>query len=381
MSQRPYFRFLKRRHFLAAPAVACLAGESLSAAAADSRVYAFGDGIPLSPAEYAGLLKTIADKEPFEADDYSRGGVVEKLEARMASLLGKEAAVWLPTGTLANHLAVRLLAGDRRRVIVQAESHLYNDSGDCAQTVSGLHLIPLAMGKAAFSLGDVERASSDAQLGRVATPIGAIQIETPVRRKQGETFDFREMQRISAWAKERRIGLHLDGARLLIESAYTGRAVKEYTSLFDTAYVSLYKYLNAGAGAILAGPKALLSDLYQTRRMFGGGLPHVWPYAAVALHYLADFETTFRKARQTAEAVIATLATDSNFTVERIPNGTNIFRMRVHSVNGPVYQLRLEEAGISARPPAAEWFTMQVNATWANVTAEEITARFRKALG
>ena len=381
MSQPPYFRFLKRRHFLAAPAVACLAGGSLSAAAADSRVYAFGDGIPLSPAEYAGLLKTIADKEPFEADDYSRGGVVEKLEARMASLLGKEAAVWLPTGTLANHLAVRLLAGDRRRVIVQAESHLYNDSGDCAQTLSGLHLIPLAMGKAAFSLGDVERASSDAQLGRVATPVGAIQIETPVRRKQGETFDFREMQRISAWAKERRIGLHLDGARLLIESAYTGRAVKEYTSLFDTAYVSLYKYLNAGAGAILAGPKALLSDLYQTRRMFGGGLPHVWPYAAVALHYLADFETTFRKARQTAEAVIATLATDSNFTVERIPNGTNIFRMRVHSVNGPVYQLRLEEAGISARPPAAEWFTMQVNATWANVTAEEITARFRKALG
>ena len=381
MSQPPYFRFLKRRHFLAAPAVACLAGGSLSAAAADSRVYAFGDGIPLSPAEYAGLLKTIADKEPFEADDYSRGGVVEKLEARMASLLGKEAAVWLPTGTLANHLAVRLLAGDRRRVIVQAESHLYNDSGDCAQTLSGLHLIPLAMGKAAFSLGDVERASSDAQSGRVATPIGAIQIETPVRRKQGETFDFREMQRISAWAKERRIGLHLDGARLLIESAYTGRAVKEYTSLFDTAYVSLYKYLNAGAGAILAGTKALLSDLYHTRRMFGGGLPHVWPYAAVALHYLADFETTFRKARQTAEAVIATLATDSNFTVERIPNGTNIFRMRVHSVNGPVYQLRLEEAGISARPPAAEWFTMQVNATWANVTAEEITARFRKALG
>ena len=80
MSQPPYFRFLKRRHFLAAPAVACLAGGSLSAAAADSRVYAFGDGIPLSPAEYAGLLKTIADKEKLslvvEKGDNGAGALV-----------------------------------------------------------------------------------------------------------------------------------------------------------------------------------------------------------------------------------------------------------------------------------------------------------------
>ena len=127
--------------------------------------------------------------------------------------------------------------------------------------------------------------------------------------------------------------------------------------------------------------KSLLADLYQPRRMFGGGLPHVWPYAAVALHYLEGFEQSFRKAKETADAVIATLSGDANFTVERIPNGTNLFRMRVHSVNGPVYQLRLEEAGISARPSAADWFTLQVNATWATVTAEEIVARFRKALG
>ena len=70
----------------------------------------------------------------------------------MAALLGKEAAVWLPTGTLANHLAVRLLAGNRRRVLVQSESHLFNDCGDCAQTLSGLHLVPLASGRATFTL-------------------------------------------------------------------------------------------------------------------------------------------------------------------------------------------------------------------------------------
>lgn len=355
-----------------------MTGVPLYAATSDQRVYATGDGVPLPPQEYSRLLSSLPD---IEADQYSRGGAVEKLEQRVASLLGKEVGVWFPTGTLANHLAVRLLAGEKRRVLVQAESHLYNDCGDCAQILSGLNLIPLARGNATFTIADVERAASDAQLGRVAAPIGAIQIETPVRRQMGAAFDFKAIAPVAKWARERGAGLHLDGARLWIESAYTGRPVKEYAALFDTVYVSMYKYFNAGAGAVLAGPKSLLANLYHTRRMFGGGLPQVWPYASVALHYLDGFEQTFRKAKDTSETVLAELARDSNFTVERVPNGTNVFRMRVHSVNGPVYQLRLEEAGISARPPAAEWFTMQVNATWASVPAAEIVARFRKALG
>src|SRR5260370_37690020 len=203
----------------------------------------------------------------------------------MASLLGKETGVWLPTGTLANHLAVRLLAGSRRRVLVQAESHLYNDSGDCAQTLSELNLIPLAPGRGTFTLNEVERAANDAGGGRVATPIGAIQIETPVRRSEGERFDFAQIEKIAEWARAQKVGLHLDGARLFLESAYTKRPLQRYTALFDTVYVSLYKYFNAGSGAILAGPKALLADLYHTRRMFGGGLPHVWTFAAGSPQY------------------------------------------------------------------------------------------------
>ena len=194
----------------------------------------------------------------MEPDEYSRGGVVEKLEARVASVLGKESAVWLPTGTLANHLAVRMLAGEKRRVLVQAESHLQNDCGDCAETLSGLHLIGLAPGKATFTLDEAERAANDAMLGRVATPVGALQIESPVRRQHGECFDFQEMTKISAWARKRGVGLHLDGARLFLESAYTKKPVKEYAALFDTVYISMYKYFNAASGAVLAGPKAYL---------------------------------------------------------------------------------------------------------------------------
>ena len=372
---------MHRRTFLSAPLAAPLAAYQLAGAEPEKRVYAQGDGIPHTPAEYSQLLARLTGDGSVAKDSYSLGGVVEQLENRVAALLGKEAAVWLPTGTLANHLAVRLLAGNRRRVLVQAESHLYRDCGDCAQTLSGLTLVPLAPGRATFTVEDVERTAYDSSTGRVVTPIGAIQIETPVRRRQGERFDFQEMKKIAVWARAHHVGLHLDGARLPLETAYAARPLKEYTALFDTVYISMYKYFNAAAGAILAGPKTLLADLYHTRRMFGGGLPHVWPYAAVALHFLAGFEERFRASVEASERVIATLSQDANFSIERIPNGTNVFRMRVFNVNAPVYQQRLDGFGITASDPINDWFLIQVNETWTRIPPAEIAARFRQALG
>jgi threonine aldolase len=372
---------MRRRSFLAGSLAAPLVPLQPARAATDQRVYAYGDGVPHTADEYARLLVSLSDSGKLAMDDFSLGGVVEALESRMAALLGKEAAVWLPTGTLANHLAVRALSASRSRVLVQAESHLYNDSGDCAQSLSGLNLLPLARGEATFTLEEVEKAVSQSALGRVATHVGAIQIESPVRRRSGERFEFGEMKKIGAWARARKIGLHLDGARIFLESAYSARPVTEYTALFDTVYVSLYKYFNAASGAILAGPKALLADLYQVRRMFGGGLHQVWPFAAVALHYVDGFEQRFRTAVQSAEQVIDVLSKDGNFEVQRVKNGTNVFRMRPTSVNPPVYQLRLETAGISARVPTGEWFSLQVNETWSRLPADEIVSRFKAALG
>src|SRR5204862_3441357 len=139
----------------------------------------------------------------------SRSGVVAELEARMATLLGKEAAVSMPSGTLANHLALRLLARDGRRVLVQRESHLYNDEGDCAQQLSGLTLVPLADGRATFTLDEAAAEIAAPPDARVAIPVGAVSIDTPVRRAAGEAFDFAEMRAISRYARERGIGLHL----------------------------------------------------------------------------------------------------------------------------------------------------------------------------
>ena len=360
-----------RRTFLSAVplAAAAAAGE----AAATRKVQATNDGLALNPVDYATLLQSLT--VGLEPDSYCLGGVVSKLEQAVAKALGKEMAVWLSTGTLANHMAVRALAADKRRVMVQHEAHLFNDCGDCCQTLSGLHLVPLAEGKATFTVEDLEREVARGGSGRVSVPIGAIQIETPVRRKTGEAFDFGEMQRVSQWARKRGIGMHLDGARLYLASAYSGVPVRQYADLFDTVYVSMYKYFNAASGAILAGPKSLLENLYHPRRMFGNGLHAVWPFAAVAQHYFEGFPERYGKAVAVSERVIKGLQADSRFAVTRVPNGTNIFQLRLKSGDAGALQKRARAAGLVLAAPGKDGsLGVLVNETWAKATPEEILA-------
>src|SRR5271163_58179 len=118
---------MERRQFLASPLAAGFAYD-LQAAASVQPVIATGDGLSLSPPEYAALLQKLSPG--IKPDSYALGGAVAQLEEKVAAALGKEMAVWLPTGTLANHLAVRILAGEQRRVLMQQDSHLYNDCGD-----------------------------------------------------------------------------------------------------------------------------------------------------------------------------------------------------------------------------------------------------------
>lgn len=353
---------MQRRAFLATPGLAAFAATTTT----ELPVVGTGDGIPHRPEEYAALLARLSPG--VKADNFSLGGVVETLEQKVAALLGKEYAVWMPTGTLANHTAVRALAGDKRRVVVQKESHLYNDCGDCCQTLSNLNLLALGEGKATFTLADIQNEAKRGDGGRVAVPIGAIQIETPVRRQTGEVFDFEEIKRISAWARANGVGMHLDGARLFLASAYSGKPVSEYASHFDTVFVSMYKYFNAASGAVLAGPKKLLENMFHTRRMFGGGQPHAWPFAAVALHYFEGYPERMSKAVETSEKVIAALRNDRRFEVERVPNGTNIFFLRANGLK--------PRAGLMLGQPSNGRYQVQVNETWARASADEIISRF-----
>jgi threonine aldolase len=352
----------------------------------DRTVHFRSDGLALSPAEYARLLVRLAEERGIAADEFSREGVVLDLEQRVAALLGKEMALFLPSGTLANHLALRVLATRGHRVLVQRESHIYNDTGDCAQELSGLTLIPLAPLRATFTLAEVEDEIARLPEARVSTPIGVISIESPVRRLQGEVFDFALMQQITVFAREHRIGLHLDGARLFLASAYTGITPASYAALFDTVYVSLYKYFNAAAGAVLAGPRELIENLYHQRRMFGGSLRQVWPYAAVALHYLDGFGERFARAAAAAETLFQALHWHPGCEVLRPVAATNVTRLRVSGADAESLPERLLARGIAIRPalhtsPEGAEFELFTNETILRRPADEIVEMFIEALG
>jgi threonine aldolase len=354
--------------------------QSPSVVPAEHRVFLMGDGVSLSPPEYARLLTSLTTPDA-RADVYLKGGAVEELEGRFAQLLGKERALFFPTGTLANHLAVRLLAGDRRHLLVQEESHLYRDEGDCAQALSGLNLVPLAPGRATIKASEIAEAAERAGSPPYPVPVGAISIESPVRRTFGQAFDFEEMKKISAFAREKRIGLHLDGARMYLASAYTGIAPATYSALFDTVYVSLYKYFNAPFGAVLAGPATLIEAAVTLRHQFGGGMLHAWESAAIALHYLDGFEERYRKAVRAGEELFQRLE-QKGIRVHRIEAGTNVFRLDFPATPGPDFQKRLADRGIVAgKPPAQGPTNIQVNETILRRPPDEIAEELFKALG
>jgi threonine aldolase len=346
----------------------------------DRTVWLSGDGVHLSATAYAALLQRLTASRSITEDAYLLGGEVETFEREWAALLGKEAAVFMPSGTLANHLALRALAGDRRRVIVPEMSHIYNDTGDACQTLSALTLLPLAPGQATFTVEDVQALLTRTASGRVATSVGAIAIESPIRRLSGQLFDWAEAQRITAFARDHGVGTHLDGARLFIASAYTGIAPRDYAAPFDTVYVSLWKYFNAGQGAILAGPKKTLDGMFHVRRMFGGNLAVGWPAAVIARHYMSGFGERLKAAVHVSEHVYRGLAGHPRVTVERIPNGTNLTRLTLRT-DPAVMTRRLADTGIQMPTPAANGTVLLgVNETWARRTESEMLQAFTQAL-
>jgi threonine aldolase len=344
-------------------------------------VHTSGDGIGITPREYAARLNTLSQGKDVREDNYLLGGEVEAFEQHWAKLLGKETAVFMPSGTLANHLALRALAGPKRRVIVPEMSHVYNDTGDACQTLSGLTLMPLAPGKATFTVADVDAVVTRTAGGRVATDIGALLIESPVRRLTGQMFDWEEAKRVTAFARSKGIRTHLDGARLFIASAYTGITPAEYSSHFDTVYISLWKYFNCGIGAILAGPKSMLDGMYHVRRMFGGNLAVGWNAALVARHFMDGFEARLKSAVQISETFYSTMAKHPRVSIERIPDGTNLTRVSFKGIGAATVAKRVAERGVAmSASPIATTVTLGVNETWNRMTAAELIQAFEQSL-
>ena len=359
------------------------AADSIDAGKSDIAVVFRGDGEPLLPGNLVRDLARVEAETGFEPDSYSLGGNVKALENHFAETLGKDAAIFMPTGTLANHLAIRALCGSKPRAVVQEQSHLYHDSGDCVTQLSGINLVPLAKGRTCFTLDELKDAVSESTGGRVSSPIGAMMIESPVRRQMGQVVPFQEMRAMTDYCKGVGIGTHLDGARLYMMSAASGIEPREYAALFDLVYVSLYKYFGAPFGAVLAGDSNLIDGMYHTRRMFGGGLASSYFAAGLALRGTIGFEERFQEALNKGRDLFRRLNKLTGIQVSEFEHGSNIFPLEFAAgVDTERAVDRLRESGVFLYPDegADRISRLTVNTTILRQSNDAIFEAFREAL-
>ena len=211
----------------------------------EPRVDFFGDGKMYDPADYINMLQQANATAAIEKDRYGTGGAVAALEKQFEAITGKEKAVFMPSGTMANQMAIAVLSGNNTKVFVQETSHVFRDEADAAQSVFNKRLIPLAKDETCFTATILKQAVDALEDQEVfKSGIGAVSIENPVRRSDGRMVPIDEIKKICAYCRSNNIKLHLDGARIYLAVAWSGVSVKEYASYFDTIYISLYSILD-----------------------------------------------------------------------------------------------------------------------------------------
>jgi threonine aldolase len=314
----------------------------------------FGDGEMFEPAAYLEQLQLASNKQPIERDRYGTGGAVAALEKRFQEITGKEKGMFMPTGTMANQLAIAVLSGENTKVFVQDTSHVFRDEADAAQSVFQKRLVPLAKGEAYFTAVALQQAVEALNQEEVfKSGIGAVSIENPVRRNSGQMVPLEEIKKISEYCRSNNIKLHLDGARIYMASAWSGVTIKEYASYFDTIYISLYKYLGAAAGAILCGDKKIMDKMEHLVKIHGGAMYGNWANAAMALHRLEGLEDRLKTAVKRSEEIFTALNKLPGVKISALTGGTNIYNVELgKEIDGKKMQQALnKEYNIRMAPP------------------------------
>jgi threonine aldolase len=370
---------------LVAPALPVIAArtEKYSPQANEKEINFFSDGIFYDPPSYLAKLNEIHAKQPIALDFYGSGGSVTALEKKFAEITGKEKAIYMPTGTMANQLAIHVLSGENTKVFVQENSHVYRDEADAAQSIFNKRLIPVSKGEGIFTADDLKEVVEYHRKGEVfASGMGAVSIENPVRRADGKAIPIDELRKITAYAKQQGFKLHLDGARLYLANAWGGASIAEYSSLFDTVYISLYKYLGASGGAILCGEKAVIDKMPHLIKIHGGTMFGNWNNAAMALYNLDGLEAKLQQARKRGEELFAALNKLPGIKINHVPGGTNIYTLQVaNNIKLMPFAMSLIKENIKInKPPEDGMPRLFVNETIMYRDIDSVVTSFKNAI-
>ena len=277
-------------------------------------------GLPDARTRLGSLADALDERE--RADRYGEGERLERLERRTAELLGKEAAVFMPSGTMAQQIAMRIWCerGGRATIAFHPTCHLELHEEKGYERLHGLH---------ATLVGDPNRLLTLTDLEALCEPVAALLLELPQREIGGLLPEWDDLVAQTAWAREHDVALHLDGARLWEAQPYYDRPHAELAGLFDSVYVSFYKGLGGMAGAVLAGDAELVAEARVWQRRHGGTLVTMFPYVVAAETALDERLERMPVYLEHARAIAAALATVDGVEVVPDPPQTPLFHVHL----------------------------------------------------
>ena len=247
----------------------------------------------------------------FEAevgdDVFGEDPTARRLEARVAEVLGKEAAVFVPSGVMGNQLAIKVHTRPGDEVIVAERSHIFHYESGAPGALSGVQLRPIEDARGFLTGEAVAAAVRGGHDWEPRTRL--VCLENTVNKTGGRVYQLDLIHDVAEAAREHGLALHLDGARLWNAAVATGRSEAEIAAPFDTVSVCLSKGLGAPVGSVLAGSGETVRLARRYRKLFGGGMRQVGFLAAAGLYALNHHRTTLAddhaRARRLAEAMAA----------------------------------------------------------------------------
>jgi threonine aldolase len=268
------------------------------------------------------MRKAMAEAEVGD-DVYAEDPTVNLLEQRAAEVAGKEAAIFVPTGTMGNTIAIKLLTEHGQEVICESRAHLLDWELSMLAWFSGCQIRPADASDGILTWDIITRVLKPG--GAHASPTGAIEIENTHNMSGGSVYPQEVIDDICDRAHARGIPVHMDGARVFNAAEATGKPVKEIAAKVDTLMFCLSKALGAPVGSMLAGSRALMDKGRLLRKRLGGGMRQVGVLAAAGLLALEESPKGLATDHANARYLADRLARIDGVVVRPVPTNIVVF--------------------------------------------------------
>jgi threonine aldolase len=292
-----------------------------------------------------GMRRAIAEAEVGD-DQYGEDPSVNRLQDRMAILLGKEAAVFVPSGTMANQIALRILTRPGDDVVLGHETHMVWHESGAGGANAGVQFT--AIGKGGLFTEAEFRAAFKAPGHMMFPPTTLVAIENTHNRGGGVVFQPGESAAICRAAHKLGARTYLDGARLFNAAIVSGITARDLSAPFDVVSVSISKGLGCPAGSLIAGTRADMVRAVRARRMLGGAMRQAGILAAAGLYALDNNLERLTEDHVNARLIAMSVAGlhHVRFDLATVQTNIVIFHMAEGAPDAPMIAARAKEAGV-----------------------------------